>query len=107
MTPGCAAIPVIVTALGKTLPVCAQGEGVTMPTWYFLVNDRSNERTIASTEANSPAEALRCLQSWYEPYSLMWLRNHQESSPEEEGSGDGTCSGRTEVPAVPERAGGG
>lgn len=68
-----------------------------MQMWYFLVNDGSNERTIASAEANSPEEALRCLQSWYEPYSLMWPRNHQESSSEEEGSGDGTYSENKEL----------
>jgi hypothetical protein len=33
-----------------------------MEMYYFLVDDRSDERAIVSTEANSPEEVLRLLQ---------------------------------------------
>jgi hypothetical protein len=56
-----------------------------MDTYDFLVNDRSDERTIASTEAHSCEEALNLLRPWYEPHSLTWLRNDQEDASEEKG----------------------
>jgi hypothetical protein len=53
-----------------------------MATFYFLVNDRSDERTIASTEAHSCEEALKLLRPWYELHSLTWLRNYKEEASE-------------------------
>lgn len=56
-----------------------------MQTYYFLVNDHSDEHTIASTEANSPEEALSLLWPLYKPYSLTWLRHHTEEPSQEKG----------------------
>jgi len=49
-----------------------------MNTYYFLVNEPSNEIVIASIEAESPKEAFARLQPWYEPYSLFWLPDYKE-----------------------------
>jgi hypothetical protein len=47
-------------------------------TYYFLVNDDSDDIVIASTEADSPKEAFAQLHPLYEPYSLLWLPNYTE-----------------------------
>ena len=49
-----------------------------MNTYYFLVDDSSDEIVIASVEADSPKEAFAQLQPWYEPHSLLWLPDYQE-----------------------------
>ena len=49
-----------------------------MTTYYFLVNDPSDEIVIASTEAETPKEALARLRPFYEPYSLLWLPDYKE-----------------------------
>jgi hypothetical protein len=49
-----------------------------MNTYYFLVDDPSDEVVIASIEADSPKEAFALLQPLYEPYSLLWLRDYKE-----------------------------
>jgi hypothetical protein len=49
-----------------------------MTTYYFLVDDPSDEVVIASIEADSPTEAFALLQPWYEPYSLLWLPDYQD-----------------------------
>jgi hypothetical protein len=49
-----------------------------MPTYYFLVDEPSDEVVIASIEADSPKEAFALLQPLYEPYSLLWLPDYQD-----------------------------
>ena len=49
-----------------------------MNTYYFLVDDPSDEIVIASTEADSPKEAFALVQPSYEPYSLLWLPDYTE-----------------------------
>ena len=54
-----------------------------MTTYYFLVDDPSDEIVIASIEANSPKEAFALLQPLYEPYSLLWLPDdHDPQGPQ-------------------------
>ena len=50
-----------------------------MTTYYFLVEDPSDEIVIASIEADSPEEAFALLQPLYEQYSLLWLPDYQEN----------------------------
>ena len=47
-----------------------------MNTYYFLVNEPSDEIVIASVEAESPKDACARLQPLYEPYSLVWLPDY-------------------------------
>ena len=49
-----------------------------MNTYYFMVDDPSDEVVIASLEAGSPKEAFALLQPLYDPYSLLWLPDDQE-----------------------------
>jgi len=49
-----------------------------MNTYYFLVDDPSDEIVIASIEADSPKEAFARLQPVYAPYSLLWLPDYKE-----------------------------
>lgn len=49
-----------------------------MSTYYFLVDDPSDEIVMASIEADSPTEAFALLQPLYEPYSLLWLPDYEE-----------------------------
>jgi hypothetical protein len=49
-----------------------------MTTYYFLVDDPSDEVVIASIEADSPKEAFTRLRPLYEPYSLLWLPDYTE-----------------------------
>jgi hypothetical protein len=49
-----------------------------MNTYYFLVDDSSDEIVIASIEAESPKEAFARLQPLYEPHSLLWLPDYKE-----------------------------
>jgi hypothetical protein len=49
-----------------------------MTTYYFLVDEPSDEVVIASIEADSPKEAFALLQPLYEPYSLLWLPDYHE-----------------------------
>jgi hypothetical protein len=55
-----------------------------MTTYYFLVDDPSDEIVIASIEADSPKEAFARLQPLYEPYSLLWLPDYQEPDYKED-----------------------
>jgi hypothetical protein len=56
-----------------------------MTTYYFLVDDPSDEVVIASIEANSPIAAFALLQPFYDPYSLLWLPNYEERSEDATG----------------------
>jgi hypothetical protein len=49
-----------------------------MPTYYFLVDEPSDEVMIASIEADSPKEAFALLQPLYEPYTWLWLPDYQD-----------------------------
>jgi len=49
-----------------------------MTTYYFLVDEPSDEVVIASIEAESPKEAFARLQPLYEPHSLLWLPDYKE-----------------------------
>jgi hypothetical protein len=49
-----------------------------MKTYYFLVDDDSEEIVIASIEADAPKEAFALLQPLYERYSLLWLPDYKE-----------------------------
>jgi hypothetical protein len=49
-----------------------------MNTYYFLIDDPSDEVVIASIEAGSPKEAFALLQPLYDPYNLLWLPDYQE-----------------------------
>ena len=55
-----------------------------MNTYDFLVDDPSDEIVIASTEAETPKEALALLQPFYEPHSLLWLPDDQEPDDQED-----------------------
>jgi hypothetical protein len=47
-------------------------------TYYFLVDDPSDEIVIASIAANAPKEAFALLYPLYEPYSVLWLPDYKE-----------------------------